>query len=185
MPFEGIPETIGAGPITLQRWAAEHADDLDRAINESLPELTMFLPWATADHDHEATTTFLAQSRSDWDTGESFNYAMFMTQGAVVGGIGLMSRRGPGVFEIGYWVHSSQAGKGYATAATLALTEVGLCQPGIDRVEIYHDVANRASGRVAAKAGFHERGPVERDGKSPGDTGTDLVWERNRGTAHG
>jgi ribosomal-protein-serine acetyltransferase len=180
-----IPETINAGPITLQRWTMDRADDLDRAINESLPQLMRFMPWATADHDHEATTSFLTQSRKEWDEGENFNFAILTAQGSVAGGCGLMSRRGPGVLEIGYWVHSAQAGKGYATAATLALTEVALRQPGIDRLEICHDVDNPASGRVAAKAGFHELGPVEREKKAPGDSGTDLVWVRNRGAAHG
>jgi ribosomal-protein-serine acetyltransferase len=180
-----IPETIDAGPITLQRWAMGHADVLDRAINESLPELMQFLPWATVDHDLDATTSFLTRSRSEWDNEENFNFAMLTAQGAVVGGIGLMSRRGPGVLEIGYWVHSAQAGQGYATVAALAVAEVGLRQPGIDRVEICHDVANPASGRVAAKAGFHELGPVERERKAPGDSGTDLVWVRTRDAPQG
>jgi len=91
-----------------------------------------------------------------------------------------MSRQGPGVFEIGYWVHSARAGKGYATAAALALTEAGFALPGIDRIEIQHDVDNPASGRVAAKAGFHEQGPIEVETKAPGQSGTHLVWARRR-----
>jgi len=175
-----LPETIDAGAITLQRWTVDRADDLDRAINESLPELIPFMPWATADHDLDDTTGYLAASHSEWDGGENFNYAMLTPQGHVVGACGLMSRRGPGVFEIGYWVHSAHAGKGYATAAASALTEAGLGQPGIERVEIHHDVDNPASGRVAAKAGFHEVGLIEVEMKAPGDSGTHLVWARRR-----
>jgi len=176
MPNE-IPETLAAGPITLQRWTVDRADDLDTAINQSMPELMAFMPWATVDHDLAATTGYLVQSQGEWDSGENFNYAMLTPDGAVVGGCGLMSRRGPGVLEIGYWVHSAHAGNGYATAAVLALTKVGLVRRGIDRVEIHHDVDNPASGRVAAKAGFHEVGPVEVERKAPRDTGTHLVWE--------
>jgi RimJ/RimL family protein N-acetyltransferase len=175
-----ISETLDAGRITLQRWTGERADGLDQAINESLPELMPFMPWASADHDLEATTGYLVQSVSEWDNRENFNYAMLTPGGEVVGGCGLMSRRGPDVFEIGYWVCSAHAGKGYATAATLALTEAGLGQPGIDRVEIRHDVGNPASGRVAAKAGFRQVGPIEVDRKAPGDTGTHLVWALRR-----
>lgn len=174
------PETIYAGSITLQRWTVDLADDLDRAINESLPELMRFMPWASADHDLEATTGYLVQSWGEWENGENFSYAMRTTQGQVVGGCGLMSRRGPDVYEIGYWVHSAHAGKGYATAAALALAEVGLGQPGIDRVEIHHDVDNPASGRVAAKAGFHELGLVDAERKAPSDSGTHQVWALNR-----
>jgi ribosomal-protein-serine acetyltransferase len=175
-----IPETIDAGPITLQRWTVDRADDLDQAINESLPELMPFMPWATADHDLEATTSYLVQSNSEWDNGENFNYAMLTPQGDVAGSCGLMSRQGPEVFEIGYWVRSAHAGKGYATAAALALTEAGLRQPGIERVEIHLDVDNPASGRVAAKAFFHEEGPIQVERKAPSDSGTHLVWARRR-----
>ena len=62
------------------------------------------------------------------------------------------------------------------TAAALALTEAGLAWPGIDRLEIHHDVDNPASGQVAAKAGFQELGPVAAEKKAPRDSGTHLVW---------
>lgn len=175
-----IPETIDAGPITLQRWTVDLADDMDQAINESLTELMRFMPWASPDHDLEDTTSYLVQSCSEWENGENFSYAMRTPQGVVVGGCGLMSRRGPDVYEIGYWVHSAHAGRGYATSAALALAGVGLAQPGIDRVEIHHDVDNPASGRVAAKAGFHELGPVDAEKKALSDSGTHLVWARSR-----
>jgi ribosomal-protein-serine acetyltransferase len=175
-----IQETIDVGPITLQRWTVDRANDLDQAIRESLPELKLFMPWATAGHDLDVTTGYLVRSHSEWDSGENFNYAMLTPHGDVVGSCGLMSRRGPGVLEIGYWVHSAHVSKGYATAAALALTDTGLGQPGIERVEIYHDVDNPASGRVAAKAGFHELGPIEVEKKAPSDSGTLLVWTRRR-----
>lgn len=174
-----IPETLDAGPITLQRWTVERIDDLDRAIVESLTELNPLMPWATLDHDPEATTGFIVRSHDEWDAGENFNYAMLTPEREVVGSCGLMSRRGAGVLEIGYWVHSAHAGNGFATAAALALAEAGLARPGIDRVEIHHDVDNPASGRVAAKAGFHELGPVAEKKKAPADSGTHLVWVRH------
>jgi ribosomal-protein-serine acetyltransferase len=171
-----IPETIHAGPITLQRWTVDRADDLDQAINESLPELIPFLPWATADHDFDGTVDYLERSKAEWDRGENFNYGILTPDGDVVGSCGLMSRQGPGVLEIGYWVHSAHTGKGYATSATQALTEAGLLQPGIDRVEIHHDIDNPASGRIAAKAGFRGAGSIEVDKKAPSDSGIHLVW---------
>ena len=175
-----LPETIDAGPVTLQRWSVDRVDDLDRAINESLAELMPFMPWATADHTIEATTSYLVESKSDWDKAASFNYAILTPQGDVVGSCGLMTRQGPGVLEIGYWVRSDHAGKGYATASATALAEAGLAQPGIHRVQINHDIDNPASGRVAAKAGFHEVGPIEVTKKAPSDSGTHLVWVRRR-----
>jgi ribosomal-protein-serine acetyltransferase len=175
-----IPETLDAGPITLQRWTVDRADHLDQSINESLPELRAFMPWATADHDFDATKDYLLQAHSEWDKGENFSYAMLTPDGDVVGACGLMTRQGPGVLEIGYWVHSAHTGEGYATAAVVALTEAGLAQPGIGRVEIHHDVDNPASGRVAAKAGFHEVTRIEVAKSAPGHSGTALVWACRR-----
>ena len=102
----GVQESIDAGAIMLQRWTVDRADDLDEAIRESLPELTAFMPWATADHDLAATTGYLVRSHKEWDNGENFNCAMLSPQGDVVGSCGLMTRQGPGVLEIGYWVHT-------------------------------------------------------------------------------
>jgi ribosomal-protein-serine acetyltransferase len=173
-----IPEAIDAGPITLLRSTVERAVDLDQAINESLPELIPFMPWATADHDLAVTISYLVHSRSEWDNGENFKYAMLTPNGGLVGACGLLSRRGVDVYEIGYWVHSAHAGKGYATHAAVALANTGLGQPGISRAEIHHDVDNPASGRVAAKAGFHEVRPILVRKKAPDSSGIHRVWIR-------
>ena len=174
-----MPETIDAGPIMLRRWTVDRADDLNQAINESLPELMSFMPWASAEHDLAATRDYLKSSNLEWDRGENFSYAILTPEGDVVGSCGLMSRQGPGVLEVGYWIHSAHAGKGFATAAAAALAEAGLTWPGISRVEIHHDVENHASGRVAAKAGFQELGVIPAERQAPRDSGTDLVWARN------
>lgn len=175
-----MPETIEAGKIRLQRWTVDRTDDLFQAIRESLPELIPFMPWATADYDLDVAMGYLERSRSEWDSGENFSYAILTPESDVVGSCGLMTRQGPGVLEIGYWVHSAHAGKGYATAAAMALTEVGLVQPGIHRVEIHHDVNNPASGRVAAKAGFLELGTIGAKERAPSDSGTHVVWACRR-----
>ena len=172
-------ETIDAGPITLQRWTVDRADSLNQAINESLPELMLFLPWATTDHGMNDTLGYLQRSSVEWDNGENFSFAMVTPEGDVVGSGGLLGRQGPGVLEIGYWVHSAHTSRGLATAAVLALAEAGLEWPGIDHVEIHHDVENHASGRVAAKAGFQELGVIPAERQAPRDSGTDLVWARN------
>ena len=173
-----MPETVNAGPITQQPWTVDRADDLDLAINQSLPELMPSMAWASPAHNLEDTTSYLVQSRSEWDSDENFGYAMLTRRDDVVGACTLVSRREQDVFEIGYWVHSAYAGKGHATVAVSALAEAGLGQPGIDRVEICHDVDNRASERVVAKAGFHEVGSLRASKMAPSDSGTHRVWVR-------
>ena len=82
------------------------------------------MPWATDGYDVEASREFIALSAGKWADGTEFNYAAFTAAGELIGSIGLMTRMGPGTMEIGYWIHSSHAGRGYATGAVEALTPV-------------------------------------------------------------
>lgn len=80
-------------------------------------------------------------------------------------------------------MHSDWTGRGIATDATAALTDAALALPGINRVEIYHDAANAASGRIPAKLGYARLG--ERPTRdlwcpAPAETGTDVVWQVTR-----
>jgi len=174
----GPPEIIDAGEVVLKRWQPAWAEEAAAAVRESLPELKQFLPWATDPHDVEASRTFIEKSVGDWDKATTFNYAIFTAAGDLAGSIGLMTRRGPGVLEIGYWTRTSHTGRGYMTAAVEALTRVAFTLPGIERVAILHDAGNPASAAVAAKAGFVEVSRVEREPEAPGETGIDVIRER-------
>lgn len=169
---------INAGELVLMRWQPAWADAATAAVRESLPELKPFLPWATDGYDAETARTFIEMSVQDWDKGTTFNYGIFTSAGDLIGGIGLMTRMGPDVLEIGYWMRTAYTGQGHMTAAVEALTRVALALPGIERVAIRHDVANAASAAVARKAGFAEVTRVHREPEAPGETGTDVIRER-------
>jgi RimJ/RimL family protein N-acetyltransferase len=171
------PEIIDAGELVLKRWRPAYAAAAAKAVRESLPQLQPFMPWAHDAYDVDAAQLFVETSASEWAEGIAFNYAVFTVDGELVGSCGLMTRMGPGTLEIGYWIHSRHSGQGYATAAVTALTRVALALPGVYRVAIRHDVANPASGAVAAKAGFKEIERLHRDPEAPGETGVDVVWE--------
>ncbi|MFC7534189.1 GNAT family N-acetyltransferase [Actinoplanes sp. GCM10030250] len=172
------PEMIPAGDVVLRRWDPAWVDEATAAVRESLPELKPFLPWATDSYDAEGSRTFIATSLREWDEGKTFNYAIFTAGGDLAGGIGLMTRMGPGVLEIGYWMRTACAGRGHMTAAVKALTRVAFTLPGVERVAIRHDVANGASAAVAIKAGFAEVARVESAAEAAGETGTDVIRER-------
>ena len=91
------PEMINAGELVLKRWELSWADEALAAIRESLPELQVYLPWATDSYGREDSLEVLARSRDDWEQGTAFNYAIFTSVGELLGSIGLMTRMGPGV----------------------------------------------------------------------------------------
>jgi RimJ/RimL family protein N-acetyltransferase len=172
------PETVGAGELKLERWQPRWAVEAAAAVRDSLPELMAFLPWAHAGYDVTAARDFIAYSAQSWAAGTEFNYAIFDGNDDLVGSIGLMTRMGPDVIEIGYWTRTAYAGRGHMTAAVAALTPVALALPGIERVVIRHDAANVASAAVAAKAGFVEVGREDRAPTAPGETRVGVIRER-------
>jgi ribosomal-protein-serine acetyltransferase len=170
-----LPETIEAGRLVLRRWQPAWAEAASAAVLESLPELKPFLPWANDDYDVADSVSYIERASGNWAKGTEFDYAIFTDSGALIGSIGLMTRMGPGILEIGYWLRTSHAGRGHMTAAVTALTEVARALPGIDRVVNRHDAANGASAGVATKAGFTEVARAEVTPEAPGQTGIEVI----------
>jgi RimJ/RimL family protein N-acetyltransferase len=123
---------------------------------------------------------YVQRCEDSWADGSAFQY-LILAGGEPAGSAGLMARIGDGGLEIGYWVHPAFTGRGLATAAAAALTEAALALPGIDRVEIHHDILNVASGRVPAKLGYDSVGTtVTTVEVAPGDSGITQVWRITR-----
>lgn len=173
------PARLEGATLALERLRLSHADRVTAAKETSRAELVLFMDWMTDEPQTvEQNRDFIAQCEAEWDGGEAFNYAMIdPVDDELIGVCGLMSRLGPGRLEVGYWVRSDRAGAGVATAAAAMLTEAGLALDGIDILEIHHDAANPASGRVAEKLGYREvtRRNVEID--NPGECGIEVIWE--------
>jgi ribosomal-protein-serine acetyltransferase len=175
-------EELTSDRVALRRWRAADADLAYRLVSESAVYLRPWMPWA-AGYTADTAREFAATCERDWASGTAFNY-LICHDGAPAGSAGLMTRRGPGVLEIGYWVHPEHAGQGVATAAADALTRAAFGLPGIGRVEIVHDLNNAASAQVPRKLGYArvgtEPGPPDR---APGECGTTAVWRSTRPAA--
>lgn len=182
MPVPEPPTRLVADLVVLERVRPRHVDGVTEAINRSRAELLAFMDWMTDEPRTTAMTVeFVESCEADWDAGVTFNYAMTDPDRAeVIGVCGLMTRPGPRRLEIGYWVRTDRAGAGVATAAATLLTEAGLAVEGIDIIEIHHDAANVASGRIPEKLGYTEavRRDVEID--NPGEIGVEVIWEITR-----
>lgn len=177
------PDEVDAGQILLRRWQADWAPDLLAAVRASLPQLPASgATWATDDYSLDSARQFLDRVARNWAEHSSFSYAMTLPDGDVVGAASLMTRMGPGVLEVGYWVHSDFTGRGFATAAAVALTEVALSLEAVQKVAIRHDARNRASARVAERAGYAEvsRRPSTLEGASDRNE-VEVIWEQRRG----
>lgn len=130
------------------------------AVKESLEHLSFWLPWATPGYRRADTKAFVRASMRAFERGEDFALLMFTKKGELVGGTGLHPRGGRDAphFEIGYWVRTSAASRGYATEAVKALLRYGLRKDRTHRIEIRCDPRNAASLRVIKKCGLEKEG---------------------------
>ena len=73
------------------------------------------------------------------------------------GSIGLFTDK-EAVGEVGYWVAASARGRGVATRAVRLVAAWGFQECGYARIQLHTLPGNRASERVAEKAGFTREG---------------------------
>ena len=175
-----MPIEIVRGQLVIRSWRLSDDEALTVAIEESVEHLRPFLAWATKEPksvvEHRA---LLARWHAEAAAGGDESVGLFL-DGQVVGGSGLHRRLGPGGLEIGYWVHPAFTRRGIASSTARALTDHAFTMPGIDRVEIKHDAANRVSGRVPERLGFRLVGEESREIGAPAETGVHLVWRVTR-----
>ncbi|HSD79279.1 MAG TPA: GNAT family N-acetyltransferase [Solirubrobacteraceae bacterium] len=161
--------------LVVRSWTEADAPALARAVDESLEHLRPWMPWAQEPAGVDVRRAWIRDQLAAEAAGGDRAYGLFVGD-LVVGGCGLHARIGPGGLELGYWVHPAYTGRGLATRAGRFAVRQAFAQPGVDRVEIHHDVANAASGRVAAALGFAAVGELRRAPEAPAETGVMRVW---------
>jgi ribosomal-protein-serine acetyltransferase len=180
LPERQRPAEVLEGPsLVLRRVDAAYAAELSEALRASIPELRNFMDWAQDDPSaDEAIGEFLAICDRDWIADRAYNFHVFLADSdALIGNCALMRRVGPAAIEIGYWIRSDHAGRGFATEAAAILVEAAWGIERIERIVIRHDLANGASGRVAEKLGFGEIDRVAVEVMAEGESGVDLIRE--------
>ncbi|MFE7562786.1 GNAT family N-acetyltransferase [Kitasatospora sp. NPDC057500] len=173
--------TIDCGDFTLRRWRG--LPDLAAAlvlIEESREHLRPWEYWITG-HDEEMTRGFLERSVVRWEAGEVFNYAIAGGDGPLLGMCQAYRAADPRGPRLGYWLHPDAIGRGIATRSAAALAAEMFTLPGVEYVEIAHDLANTRSGAVPRRLGFAEvrRGPLAPP-VAPADSGIEVVWRLER-----
>jgi RimJ/RimL family protein N-acetyltransferase len=177
------PEEVEAGPVLLRRLRAEDALPLAAAVRASMDHLRPWMGWLTPDAGEVATRqAWIAEAGAMWDAGSDYVYAILVVAEAVLAGtIGLHRRVGEGGIEIGYWVSAGHTRRGYATAASAALTATALALPGVTRVEIHCDMVNAASAGVPRKLGYRLDRTESHVPQAPAESGRRMIWVTERG----
>jgi len=177
--LRGPAYRIETDRLVLRCFDPRDAPMLKATIDSSLAELLPWIPWARGEPQAlAAKVELLRQLRGQFDLGQDQAYGIFdPKETAILGGIGFHDRVGEGALEIGYWIGTKHAGRGFATEAAAALVRVGFEIADLRHIEIHCDPRNHASFAVARKLGFRHDGTLRarstRGGGPPADT---MIW---------
>ena len=153
---------LSDGRIRIRRYREEDADRLFEAARESVNEVHPWLPWCHPGYTREESGEWVKSRPKAWDEGEAHS---FVIEDALskefLGGCGLNQIDKVHLrANLGYWVRTGRTGEGAATAATRLLARFAFEDLGLQRVEIVAAVENKASRRVAEKAGARKEGTL-------------------------
>jgi [ribosomal protein S5]-alanine N-acetyltransferase len=120
----------------IQRWHVRRADSVDEARE-------WIEGWQGSWRDETGGHWAVVDAESDTLLGRVALKSLVLADGKA---------------ELAYWMVPSARGGGLCPSAVMVLTRWALGRGGFHRIELEHSTANRASCRVAVKAGFEEEG---------------------------
>ena len=124
-------------------------------------------------------STWIERYEEGWSDGSRAGFAIESHDGEFLGlGLFVHLERDGQQGEIGYVVGAAARGRGVATRALRLLTDWGFSELGLVRIELWIDVENAGSQRVAERAGYTREG-VQRSQWFKEDIRRDFgIWSR-------
>ena len=135
---------------------AQDVDDLHATLCESMEDLGPWIPWADHVPTREETVARIDRYEQCFREGSDMPMHVWRrSDGRLVGGVGVHRPR-PAIpaGEVGYWVRSSDGGRGYVSEAVSALVDHLFDQCALERVELRIDPENVPSRALAERLGF-------------------------------
>ncbi|MEP7156550.1 MAG: GNAT family protein [Betaproteobacteria bacterium] len=164
-----IPEVIVTERMLLRAVKANDGPATFEAVLESVNDLEPWMPWVHPEPQLAGSIDFNANAQAKWYSREMLDFQWIdKTTGRLVGkgGFHTIDWSVPKM-EIGYWVRTSMAGKGFCSEAVKALVEFAGTELGVKRLEICSDPRNLRSRNVAEKCGFTLEGILRRNMRDP------------------
>ena len=179
MPLQPPDPPLADEAICLVRLTQHHEPEVGALADDEGVRAYTRVP-TTLPPDYAAG--WIARYEEGWEDGSRAGFAIESLDGEFLG-LALFvrlehdARQG----EIGYVVGPAARGRGVATRALRLLTEWGLSDFGLERIELWIDTTNSGSERVAERAGYRHEG-VLRSYWFKEDMRRDFgIWSRLRG----
>ncbi len=155
-----LSSTLTDGVVTLRPLRADDAVSMHEAICESLADLKPWMSWAHNDYRIKEAQDWIMVAQARWDDSAYFGFAITdANRNTFLGGCSLSHLHPVDHFcNLGYWVRSTQRGRGFAGRAARLAARFAFERLNLVRVEIVVATGNEASQKVADKIGAHREG---------------------------
>ncbi len=160
-----FPYSFETKRLTIRGPLPGDGAELYTAVAESQEALKPWLPWAVNIPDAEAYEARVREGRLKFLSRDDLWLMLLLKEtNTIIGGSGL-HRIDWDVpkFEIGYWVRTGYAGRGYITEAVEGITNFAFDMLGAKRVEIRCDAKNIRSAAVPQRLGYKLEGILRCD----------------------
>jgi RimJ/RimL family protein N-acetyltransferase len=172
-------ELDGGDGFVLRRPREDEAKEALALLRD--PEVDRWNPQHDVTNEHAAAEW--CRKGADWSAGDHATFSVVeLATGRLAGNVSL-HRIDPDhdSADIGYRIARWARNQGRASLAVAAVTDWAFATLGLYRVQLQHAVANAASCKVAANAGFRLEGTLRRAsriGPAPTDRGDDHLHAR-------
>lgn len=182
-----FPESFETERLLIRAPQPGDGAQMCAAVTESLPELRPWLPWAQETLTPEGYEANVREAQARFLLREDLRFHLYRRSdpGTLVGSSGLHRMDWEaGRFEIGYWLRTRFAGKGFMTEAVRGLARFAFTELDAHRLEIWCDSRNERSAEVARRVGFvHEATLVDHTRATDGSMATGLCFRMLRAEA--
>jgi RimJ/RimL family protein N-acetyltransferase len=167
-----VPPMLETRRLILRSFCSEDAPALHEALTESIQELRAnlwFLPWVAEEPTLQSAEIRCCRAEANFLLRTDLPFLVFEKEtGRLVASVGLhRTDWALPKTEIGYWVRTSETGKGFASECVIALSSWAFEVLKAVRVELVTDEQNVASRAVAERCEFILEGTLRNVMKAP------------------
>jgi ribosomal-protein-serine acetyltransferase len=140
--------------VELRLLEERHAPVLFACVNREREYLRQWMAWVDSRTHEDDLLAFIRGALEKFAANKGFNAGIW-ADGSIAGVISLhtidwVNRKG----EIGYWLAREFQGRGIMTAAARAVTQHGLVELDLNRIEILCSTENTKSSAIPKRLGF-------------------------------
>jgi len=157
MPLAYPDPPLERDGVRLRPWSLDDLEDVVRCCNDD--QVRRFLPPIPIPYTSLDAEEFITGAGEALERDSLTMVASDAASSALLGAVGMRLLE-PQVVQFGYWVDPEARGRGVATTTLTLISRWALHTLAPARLQLFTDVENEISMRVAERAGFIREGTL-------------------------